>query len=241
VLVAVALAAIKPYPFLVLGPALGLYLLARLWRERRIAWPVVARGALAAGAALPVLAYMALVARESEVIREWWAADVVGAPSPPLWAYALGYIWLWPLALLAAAALVRRAPLPGRQTSRSGAAAAPGIDAADDLEVIFRRGCCWPGLDEERLLPHALCWAATMPLLYPLGVVPRYRRRSACRSCWRVGRGGLCRVVLLRLPWRQNGARGGLAERDRQFAAGRDLHHRRPLHAVALAADALGA
>jgi hypothetical protein len=110
-LASAALAAVKPYPFLVLGPALGLYLLVRLWRGQRVAWPVAARGALAAGAALPVLVYMAFVAREADVIREWWAADIGGAPAPPLWGYALGYLWLWPLALLAAARL-RRAPTP---------------------------------------------------------------------------------------------------------------------------------
>ena len=112
----VALALIQPFAvpalFLILGAFLGLRGLRGLQNRQqgRIAWPTLRAEVgplfLAGLAAAPILLYDAWVVRTNPALAGWNAQNLT--PSPPVWAYLVGYGLLLPPALLGAVRAARR-------------------------------------------------------------------------------------------------------------------------------------
>ncbi|MFQ6101585.1 MAG: hypothetical protein ACE5OS_10190 [Anaerolineae bacterium] len=89
VLTAVALGVIQPFGLVAVFGGVGVALVARTVRERRVPWRAVAWSAAAGVVALPYPLYAQWVLRTDPVLAAWSAQNVT--PSPPLWDWALSY------------------------------------------------------------------------------------------------------------------------------------------------------
>ena len=105
-LMSLALAIVQPFAVVTVYLALGVYLLLRWRRDRRIAWPAVGMATLAGAVTLPLMIYTFWVTQADPLLRGWMAQNVT--PSPPVWDYALGYGLILVLAVPGAVQAVRR-------------------------------------------------------------------------------------------------------------------------------------
>jgi len=101
-----ALAIVQPFAVATVYLTLGVYLLLRWRRDRRIAWPAVGIATLAGAVTLPLMIYTFWVTQADPLLRGWMAQNVT--PSPPVWDYALGYGLILVLAVPGAVQAVRR-------------------------------------------------------------------------------------------------------------------------------------
>lgn len=89
---------IHPYTLPVIGVPLGMFVLWRARRERRLLWSGIGRLALVAAPSLPYVAYSLWVFQTNPVFRSWQAQNTLYSPPPHL--YLLGFGLLTPLALV---------------------------------------------------------------------------------------------------------------------------------------------
>ena len=105
-LASLLLAIVQPFAVVPLYLTLGVYVVLRSWRDKRIAWLPVWTASVAGAITLPLALYTFWVTQADPVLREWTTQNLT--PSPPVWDYALGYGLILALAVPGAIAAVRR-------------------------------------------------------------------------------------------------------------------------------------
>jgi asparagine N-glycosylation enzyme membrane subunit Stt3 len=97
---------VQPFCVVTVYSVLGGYFILRLLKEKRLPWPEILRGMVAGAATAPIIAYDYSVYTFNPVLRAWSEQNIT--PSPPLWAYAIAYGFVFVLVVGGAVLAIRR-------------------------------------------------------------------------------------------------------------------------------------